>query len=116
MRLTLLAIIATSAVLVSTQALAQYPGAQIDQSCNTGNVGFACRTVIGPREWPSARIIKVPRPTDPVELEAQAVREAEHDRVCDPIPVIGRDGISRMTWNANCPNGYIVGDGKRPRP
>lgn len=62
-----------------------------------------------------AKIIKVPKPESVEEQADVDAREAEWTDVCEPIVVRDAGGVSRYTFGPACPNGVVVGNGRRPR-
>lgn len=117
MRYSLLAAVTAAALLALPSAAAaqsQDAGWFMTRTCIAG--GALCTWQGGtPSNTGIAKIITVPRPTNPDDLAELEAREAEWERICEPIIVPDRDGIRRYTYGPACPNGVIVGTGKRPR-
>lgn len=108
-----LATLAATFALVGTDAASANDGWFINRQCSQD--GSHCFWQGGrPSNTGIAKIITVPRPTDPLELAEQIDREIEWARVCKPFPVRDYEGITRMTYSRACPQGVIVGDGRRP--
>lgn len=96
-------------LLLTTSAQAQ----MVNERCSVNKTGYNCFTTYhegGQRP----NIIQVPAPIDAHEIAAAQARDEEWLRVCKPVPVLDKWGVTRMTYDAACPNAVVVGNGKRP--
>lgn len=105
--------LATMALLASVSSTSAQ---MITERCTESKYGFACITTLHKDNGNGmARIIQVPQPESQEDQDAALLRETQWLATCKPLPVLDKHGVTRMTYDAACPNGVIIGTGTRPK-